>query len=179
MSTLTKLRHRIAPTITFGHDWEKSDMAAPLLIEPSARRVELTLHITADSERVADLVDALRALGAVAEGPAPDRLTALVPRACAPLRLDAAARRAFWQGEEITLTRLEFDLLHHLASAPHQVHRRRTLMREVWHTAYIGERTVDVHVRRLRGKLAHGEELIRTVRGVGYQLTDPRLVELI
>ncbi|MFC7613339.1 winged helix-turn-helix domain-containing protein [Actinokineospora soli] len=65
-----------------------------------------------------------------------------------------------------------------MASAPNQVHRRRTLMREVWHTAYIGERTVDVHVRRLRGKLASGEELIRTVRGVGYQFADARLVDL-
>lgn len=151
-------------------------MAAPLLIEPTARRVELTLHITADSDQVADLVDALRALGAVAEAPADDPVITL-PGA-APLRLDSASRRAFWHGAEITLTRLEFDLLHHLAAAPHQVHRRRVLMREVWHTAYIGERTVDVHVRRLRGKLAPGEELIRTVRGVGYQLTDPRLVEL-
>ncbi|MFC5288943.1 winged helix-turn-helix domain-containing protein [Actinokineospora guangxiensis] len=161
-------------------------MAAPLLIEPPARRVELTLHITADSDKVADLVDALRALGALdaaaedfaesAERPG-SRVIAL-PARSAPLRLDAAARRAYWHGEEITLTRLEFDLLHHLASAPNQVHRRRTLMREVWHTAYIGERTVDVHVRRLRGKFAAGEELIRTVRGVGYQLTDSRLVEL-
>lgn len=153
-------------------------MAAPLVIEPPARRVELTLHITADPEQVAGLVHALRALGAVADEPGIDRVIALPRPRSAPLRLDAAARRAFWRDTEIMLTRLEFDLLHHLAAAPHQVHRRRTLMREVWHTAYIGERTVDVHVRRLRGKLAAGEELIRTVRGVGYQLTDPRLVEL-
>ncbi|MGX7827186.1 winged helix-turn-helix domain-containing protein [Actinokineospora sp. 24-640] len=163
-------------------------MAAPLVIEQSPRRVALTLHITADPDQVADLLHALRALGAVAgepdraEGPdgsgGPERLVSLPQPRSAPLRLDAAARRAFWLGSEIGLTRLEFDLLHHLASAPHEVHRRRTLMREVWHTAYIGERTVDVHVRRLRGKLAAGEELIRTVRGVGYQLTDPRLVEL-
>lgn len=155
-------------------------MAAPLVIEQSPRRVALTLHITADPDQVADLLHALRALGAVAEEPdqAGDRPVALLQPRPAPLLLDAAARRAFWLGSEITLTRLEFDLLHHLASAPHEVHRRRTLMREVWHTAYIGERTVDVHVRRLRGKLAAGEELIRTVRGVGYQLTDPRLVEL-
>ena len=158
-------------------------MAAPLLIEPTARRVELTLHITADAGQVADLVDALRALGAVAETPAEagggpaGHVVALSGRG-ASLRLDAASRRAFWHGAEVALTRLEFDLLHHLAAAPNQVHRRRALMREVWHTAYIGERTVDVHVRRLRGKLAPGEELIRTVRGVGYQLTDPRLVEL-
>lgn len=152
-------------------------MAAPLLTEPTARRVELTLHITADSDQVADLVDALRALGAVADEPAEPVIALPRPRS-APLRLHAAARRAFWRGEEITLTRLEFDLLHHLASAPDQVHRRRVLMREVWHTAYIGERTVDVHVRRLRGKLAAGEELIRTVRGVGYQLADARLVDL-
>jgi DNA-binding response OmpR family regulator len=159
-------------------------MAAPLLIEPPARRVELTLHITADSDKVADLVDALRALGALdAVDPAesterPGSRVVALPARSAPLLLDAAARRAYWHGEEITLTRLEFDLLHHLASAPNLVHRRRALMREVWHTAYIGERTVDVHVRRLRGKFAAGEELIRTVRGVGYQLTDSRLVEL-
>ncbi len=156
-------------------------MAAPLLIEPTARRVELTLHITADADQVADLVDALRALGAVAEarteGRQANQVVAL-PGRTAPLRLDAAARRAFWHGAEVALTRLEFDLLHHLAAAPNQVHRRRALMREVWHTAYIGERTVDVHVRRLRGKFAAGEELIRTVRGVGYQLTDATLVEL-
>ncbi|MFC7613338.1 hypothetical protein ACFQV2_06655 [Actinokineospora soli] len=71
-------------------------MAAPLLIEPSARRVELTLHITADPDRVADLVDALRALGAVTGEPRVDSVTPL--RRAAPLRLDSASRRAYWQG---------------------------------------------------------------------------------
>lgn len=143
----------------------------------TSTKVALTLHITTDSDRVPELVAALRLLGTVTEG-APDNVTHLPRRRTAPLRLDTAGRRVFWRGREVELTRLEFELLLYLATRPHRVHRRKALMTDVWHTAPIGERTVDVHVRRLRCKLAPGDEVIRTVRGVGYQISHPTLVQV-
>ncbi|WP_435828460.1 winged helix-turn-helix domain-containing protein [Micromonospora purpureochromogenes] len=74
-------------------------------------------------------------------------------------------------------TRREYDLLLHLARHPHQVLTRGQLLREVWgYEAYQGARTVDVHVRRVRQKLAGRGPVITTVRGVGYRLdADDRL----
>jgi DNA-binding response OmpR family regulator len=75
-------------------------------------------------------------------------------------------------GQEVELTRREFDLLAHLVDQPQRVLTRRNLLDAVWHTYDVagGTRTVDVHVHRLRSKL--GEPLARalvTVRGVGYR----------
>jgi len=85
----------------------------------------------------------------------------------AKLRIHAESRRVVFDGSPVELTRLEFDLLLYLCSNPGRVHRRATLLAEVWGVAeQLGSRTVDVHVRRLRGKL--GFDPITTVRGVGY-----------
>ena len=74
-------------------------------------------------------------------------------------------------GEEVSLTRKEFDLLCLLLKNEDQVVTREQLIQEVWGYAYQGEsRTVDVHVRTLRQKLGQAGELIETVRGVGYRI---------
>jgi DNA-binding response OmpR family regulator len=89
------------------------------------------------------------------------------------LELDADARIALVDGHVVDLTALEFDLLHAFAAAPGRVFRREELIERVWGTSYFGgDRVVDVHVSNLRQKLASagGEDLIRTVRGVGYAL---------
>jgi len=85
------------------------------------------------------------------------------------LRLDAGARR-LWRGdEEVRLTPTEFDLLVCLAESPGTVHTREQLLAEVWDWPdAAGTRTVDSHVKSLRGKLGAGR--VRTVHGVGYAL---------
>ncbi|HVB70319.1 MAG TPA: response regulator transcription factor [Acidimicrobiales bacterium] len=77
-------------------------------------------------------------------------------------------------GRVMDLTYMEYELLRFLATNPHRVFTRETLLSRVWgYEYYGGARTVDVHVRRLRAKL--GEEnahLIHTVRSVGYKFGD-------
>jgi len=85
------------------------------------------------------------------------------------LVVDLAPRRVWVRGEEVHLTRTEFDLLACLASEPGRVLSRERLLAEVWDWAdAAGTRTVDSHVRALRAKV--GAERIRTVHGVGYAL---------
>lgn len=74
-------------------------------------------------------------------------------------------------GEEVTLTRKEFDLLALLMKSGDRVLSRETLLQEVWGYAFQGEsRTLDVHIRTLRQKLGEAGDLIETVRGVGYRM---------
>ncbi|ACB33926.1 two component transcriptional regulator, winged helix family [Leptothrix cholodnii SP-6] len=90
-----------------------------------------------------------------------------------PLRLDPAAHRVFHQHDEVTLGPTEFRLLRFLMTYPERVHSRGQLLDRVWGDhVFIEERTVDVHIKRLRGVLApYGcAELIETVRGAGYRL---------
>ncbi|MFC6089991.1 winged helix-turn-helix domain-containing protein [Saccharothrix lopnurensis] len=92
-------------------------------------------------------------------------------RAEPALRVLVDSRRVLRRGRSVELTRLEFDLLHHLCTHPRQVHRRAALMNTVWGgTSTVDTRTVDVHVRRLRRKLGDAASFITTVRGVGYRV---------
>ncbi|WP_298254769.1 response regulator transcription factor [uncultured Arthrobacter sp.] len=79
-------------------------------------------------------------------------------------------------GEPLNLTYKEFELLKYLVQHPGRVFTRDQLLQEVWgYDYYGGSRTVDVHVRRLRAKLgADHEQLIGTVRNVGYRFTRNR-----
>lgn len=89
------------------------------------------------------------------------------------LEIDVPSRTARLADVELELTRLEFDLLVHLARVPGRVFGRDTLLADVWHTAQPSRtRTVDVHIRRLRGKFGRYEGMIATVRRVGYRI-DP------
>jgi DNA-binding response OmpR family regulator len=98
----------------------------------------------------------------------------------APLCLDAARRVALLAGSTLALTRREYDLLLFLAGHPGRVFTRPQLLRWVWGQDIIsGERTVDVHVRRLRRKLRQEGPTITTVRGIGYRLDDACRVEVI
>lgn len=91
-----------------------------------------------------------------------------------PVRIDPEGHRAFVEGEEITLTALEFKLLTTLLSRLGRVQTREQLLREVWGmTGDLQTRTVDTHVKRLREKLGAGRDLLETVRGIGYRLIDP------
>jgi two-component system phosphate regulon response regulator PhoB len=88
------------------------------------------------------------------------------------LRLDAATHRVTWQGTALRLGPTEFKLLHYLMKHPERVHSRQQLLDKVWGDhVFIEERTVDVHVKRLRESLGGAGALIETVRGAGYRLT--------
>ena len=90
-----------------------------------------------------------------------------------PLLIDSARRIARFHGVQLDLRPREFDLLALLAAHPEQVWTREALLRRVWGgDEYIDARTVDVHVRRLRAKLAAVDEhdqSIQTEWGVGYR----------
>jgi two-component system alkaline phosphatase synthesis response regulator PhoP len=74
-------------------------------------------------------------------------------------------------GVEMNLPKKEFELLYFLASRKGKVLDRQTLLNEVWgNNIYVIDRTVDVHVRKIREKI--GEDLIETVKGVGYRFKD-------
>jgi two-component system, OmpR family, response regulator RegX3 len=94
-----------------------------------------------------------------------------------PLRVDLAAHRVWRDGEEIRLSRKEFDLLAELVRHAGQVVRREDLIARVWDENWFGStKTLDVHVGWLRGKLgddAADPRLLHTVRGVGFRFTAP------
>jgi two-component system phosphate regulon response regulator PhoB len=91
-----------------------------------------------------------------------------------PIRVDLAAHRAFVQEEEVQLTALEFRLLTTFLSRVGRLQTRAALLRDVWGmSSEMQTRTVDTHVKRLREKLASGRDLIETVRGLGYRMSDP------
>jgi len=90
------------------------------------------------------------------------------------LRLDPSTRRVSRNGVDLKLGPTEFRLLHFLMTHPERVHSRAQLLDRVWGDhVFIEERTVDVHVKRLREALtpARCAQMIVTVRGAGYRLT--------
>jgi DNA-binding response OmpR family regulator len=92
------------------------------------------------------------------------------------LAIDAGGYTARLRGRPIDLTYKEFELLKYLVQHPGRVFTRAQLLQEVWgYDYYGGTRTVDVHVRRLRAKLGpEHEQLIGTVRNVGYRFDPPK-----
>jgi two-component system phosphate regulon response regulator PhoB len=94
-----------------------------------------------------------------------------------PIRLDPVTQRVTVGGRPLSLGPTEFRLLRFLLARPERVHSRVHLLDQVWgEQVYIEERTVDVHIRRLRLALEpFGEDrMIETVRGSGYRLAIPR-----
>ncbi|MGC5020041.1 winged helix-turn-helix domain-containing protein [Micromonospora sp. DT47] len=94
------------------------------------------------------------------------------------LHILASSRSVLRDGEPLPLTRLEFDLLLHLVAHPRRVFTRLQLLTAVWGYEHAGVRTVDVHVRRLRGKVGVDVPLVTTVYGVGYRLADDARVTI-
>lgn len=93
----------------------------------------------------------------------------------ADLELDPVAHRVKRAGEVLKLGPTEFRLLRHFMEKPRRVHSREQLIDAVWGMDKdIDERTVDVHIRRLRSAIARpgAAELVRTVRSAGYALDD-------
>lgn len=86
------------------------------------------------------------------------------------LIIDFAAYEVLLQGVPVPLTYKEYELLKFLVTHPNRVFSRNALLQKVWgYEAYVGTRTVDIHIRRLRSKLGDVGSGIQTVRSVGYK----------
>jgi two-component system OmpR family response regulator len=121
------------------------------------------------------LIEAVRELVELSQGTVTVEPAAPVvpePPAGPEVRIQTGSRQVLFDGELLPLTRLEFDLLLFLAERPRKVFTRAQLLAGVWGYEHTGERTVDVHVRRLRLKLGNSDPVITTVYGVGYRLSD-------
>jgi len=88
------------------------------------------------------------------------------------ITVDPAAHRVLWNGRPVKVGPTEFKLLNFLMKHPERVHSRAQLLDRVWGDhVFIEERTVDVHVKRLREALGAAGALVETVRGAGYRIT--------
>ncbi len=90
------------------------------------------------------------------------------------IRIDSETHRISVSGSKLELGPTEYNLLHFFMTHPERVYNRSQLLDHVWGgDVYIEERTVDVHIRRLRKALAEhqSEHLIQTVRGAGYRFS--------
>ena len=92
------------------------------------------------------------------------------------LRLDLRRYQAFWSGTPVPLTVTEFTLLHALARHPGHVKTRAQLLTEGYpHDAYVSDRTIDSHIKRLRKKFTQTDssfDMIETLYGVGYRFKE-------
>lgn len=175
--------------------------STPIRTRPPVHRrsglatITVTIEIPADDPRLARRLTA--ALGVLSQSggrvtvasegvPAAPEIPAAPPHSSTaqadaprPLLIDVPGREVLLRGEPVPLTRLEFELLAFLARYPGMVHTRAELLQYVWETPDTGiaGRTVDVHVRRLRAKLGEFDELVGTVRGVGYRFARSSEVE--
>jgi two-component system phosphate regulon response regulator PhoB len=96
------------------------------------------------------------------------------PVEMAGLRIEPATRRVFADNVPLEIGPTEFRLLHFLMTHPERVHSRGHVLDHVWGDhVFVAERTVDVHIRRLRRSLADSghDRLVQTVRGSGYRMT--------
>lgn len=85
------------------------------------------------------------------------------------LSIDKNKFRAYIDGKNLSLPKKEFDLLYFLASDTEKVFTREEILNNVWgNEVIVGERTIDVHIRRLREKL--GDASIQTLKGIGYKI---------
>ncbi|PKH01440.1 phosphate regulon transcriptional regulatory protein PhoB [Psychromonas sp. MB-3u-54] len=88
------------------------------------------------------------------------------------LKLDPVSHRVSLADQALNMGPTEFNLLHFFMTHPERVYSREQLLNNVWGTnVYVEDRTVDVHIRRLRKALADHDHLIQTVRGAGYRFS--------
>ena len=85
----------------------------------------------------------------------------------ADIEVDKLKHLLLYKGEEMHLARKEFNLLYYLMTIPGRVFTREEIISEIWKDAFVGDRTIDVHVRKIREKI--GSNYIKTIKGVGYK----------
>lgn len=92
-----------------------------------------------------------------------------------PVTLNISSYSAFYENDELSLTKKEFELLEYLMRNKNSAVKRETLLNEVWDYEYLGDtNVVDVYIRYLRQKIddKYGVKFINTVRGIGYIIKD-------
>ena len=117
----------------------------------------------------------LRVKAILKRGPASNKNSEEDEYSFGELTLNFEAHQAYINGNEITLTALEFRLLKHLIDRKGRVQTRDQLLEDVWgYSSDVTTRTVDTHIKRLREKLGSVGNHIQTIRGVGYRFSrDP------
>ena len=139
------------------------------LIGFSPRKQDLTLYLMPGFDGFAELMAKL--------GKHKTGKSCLYLMQLADVDIDVPAHKVTRQGEQISLTPLEFDLLVALARKPRQVFTRDVLLEQVWGYRHPADtRLVNVHVQRLRAKVEKDPEnpqVVLTVRGVGYKAGPP------
>ena len=83
------------------------------------------------------------------------------------INIDKEKHVLMYNDHEIHLARKEFNLLYYLMTIPGKVFTREDIIRTIWKDAVVGDRTIDVHVRKIREKI--GSHHIKTIKGVGYK----------
>ncbi|GGG95167.1 DNA-binding response regulator [Parapedobacter pyrenivorans] len=107
-------------------------------------------------------INAILRRNAQSEDPVDEKLEVL------DLVIDREAFLVFKNGEKIVLAKKEFELLYLLASRPGKVYTREVILKNIWEdSVVVTNRTIDVHIRKLREKI--GENYVSTVKGVGYK----------
>jgi|SRR5689334_4092722 two-component system, OmpR family, response regulator len=174
-------------------------MSVTVLDERSADAAEAVVTITvqftlAGTELPPAATRLISELEALASDPRERTLRLVPPAAPSPkirrigqlddngpsLYLHTGSRLLVRDGSPVDLTRREYDLFQFLCENPRRVFTRAQLLRLVWGYDMVGtERTVDVHIRRLRVKLGDCSSIIATVRGVGYRLDDDAPVDIV
>ncbi len=87
------------------------------------------------------------------------------------LSLDPVKFEVVLEGEKINFARKEFQILELLMSSPGKVFSRQEIFHKIWNNdVIVGERTIDVHIRRIREKI--GDQFVKTLKGVGYKIED-------
>lgn len=87
-----------------------------------------------------------------------------------PIKIDREAYIVYLNAEKIVFPRKEFEIIYYLANKPGKVIPREQLLSSIWgDDVFVGDRTIDVHVRKIREKLDKYSNLIETVKGVGYR----------
>ena len=149
---------------------------------PPALTLTVNIPLTDDglSPQAHKLIEAVRELVEMSSGEVTSTPVESPPVGSGvEVKLLTATRQVVVGDQELPLTRLEFDLLLFLADHPRRVFTRAQLLAGVWGYEHTGERTVDVHVRRLRVKLGSEVPLITTVYGVGYRLSDEARIVVV
>lgn len=83
------------------------------------------------------------------------------------LEIEKERHLLLYKGQEINLARKEFNLLYYLMTVPGRVFTRQEILSKIWGDTFINDRTIDVHIRRIREKI--GDHFIKTIKGVGYK----------
>lgn len=166
--------------VALARQWRSSSRTRELPIIMLTARAEETDKIAGLDAGADDYItkpfstnELLARVRAVLRRKAPEALDSVV--GVGPLLLDPGTRRVTRDGVEVKLGPTEFRLLHFFMTHPERVHSRSQLLDRVWGDhVFIEERTIDVHIKRLREALDRVQcaRLIETVRGAGYRLTD-------